>query len=498
MSANKSISAAQVAEVTEVSEFESLLSGSFSVKEGSEKETAVKSAVKTLAEQALSNESLISEDALQSIESLIAAIDKKLSEQINTILHHADFQKLEGTWRGLHHLVSNTETDEKLKIQVLNASKKDLSKTFKKFPGTRWDQSPLFKKLYGAEYDTPGGEPYGCLIGDYAFDHSAPDLEILKGMAKISGASHMPFITSPAPSLFDVEDWTEINNAAQLKPQFQRPEYAGWRSFRESDDSKYVGMAMPRFLGRIPYGPETNPVDSFHFEEEVDGSDHSRYCWANSAYAMGTNITRSFKYFGMCTSIRGAESGGAVEGLPVHTFPTADGKSEMKCPTEVSIGDRREKELSDLGMLPLQHWKNTDYAVFVGGQSLQEPSVYADDVDSANAQLAARLPYLFAVCRFSHYLKMIAREKVGSFMERSDMEKFLNNWIADYVVTDPNASQDTKAKYPLAAAEVVVEEVPGNPGYYTSRFALRPHYQLEGLSASLSLVTQLPSTRKGN
>lgn len=493
----KAITAAQIGEVKEISEFENLLSGSFSVKEGSEKETAVKSAVKTLAEQALSNESLISTDALQSIESLIAAIDKKLSEQINTILHHPEYQQLEGSWRGLHHLVSKTETDEKLKIRVLNVSKSELGKTFKKFPGSRWDQSPLFKKIYGAEYDTPGGEPFGALVGDYAFDHSAPDIEVLKGIAKIAGASHAPFITSPAPSLFDMADWTELNNPAALKPQFQRPEYASWRSFRESDDAKYVGMAMPRFLARIPYGPTTNPVDEFHFEEETDGSDHNRYCWANSAYAMATNITRSFKYFGMCTSIRGAESGGAVDGLPVHTFPTADGKSEMKCPTEVSIGDRREKELSDLGMLALQHWKNTDYAVFVGGQSLQEPAIYADATDSANAQLAARLPYLFAVCRFAHYLKMIAREKVGSFMERADMEKFLNNWIADYVVTDPDASQEVKARYPLAAAEVVVEDVPGNPGYYTSRFALRPHYQLEGLSASLSLVTQLPSARKG-
>ena len=494
---NKPISASQVAEVTELSEFESLLSGSFAVQEGSDKEAAVKAAVKTLAEQALTNESLISNDALDSIESLVAAIDKKLTEQINVILHHEDFQKLEGSWLGLHHLVKNTETDEKLKIRVLNVSKKDLSKTFKKFAGTRWDQGPLFKKIYGEEFDTPGGEPYGCLIGDYAFDHSAPDLEVLKGMAKICGAAHAPLITSPASTLFSMDSWTEINNPAQLKPQFKRPEYAGWNSFRETDDSKYIGMAMPRFLGRIPYGPDTCPVDSFHFEEDVDGSDHSSYCWANSAYAMGTNITRSFKYFGMCTSIRGAESGGAVEGLPVHTFPTSDGKSEMKCPTEVAIGDRREKELSDLGMLPLQHWKNTDYAVFVGGQSLQEPAMYEDDVDSANAQLAARLPYLFAVCRFAHYLKMIAREKIGSFMERNDMQNFLTNWISKYVVADPGASQETKARFPLAAAEVVVEEVPGNPGYYTSRFALRPHYQLEGLSASLSLVTQLPSTRKG-
>ncbi|MGJ8640755.1 MAG: type VI secretion system contractile sheath large subunit [Opitutaceae bacterium] len=498
MAEKQNISAAQVGEVKELSEFESLLSGSFSVKEGSEKESAVKNAVKTLAQQALSNEALISEDALQSIESLIAAIDQKLSEQINEILHNDEFQKLEGTWRGLHHLVSNTETDEKLKLRVFNISKKELGKTFKKFPGSRWDQSPLFKKIYGAEYDTPGGEPFSCLVGDYAFDHSAPDLEVLKGVAKLAGASHSPFITSPAPTLFDLEDWTEVNNPAQLKPQFQRPEYAGWRSFRESDDSKYIGMAMPRFLARVPYGPTTNPVDEFHFEETTDGSDHGRYCWANSAFAMATNITRSFKHFGMCTSIRGAESGGAVEGLPVHTFPTADGKSEMKCPTEVAIGDRREKELSDLGMLPLQHWKNTDYAVFVGGQSLQEPSIYADDADSANAQLAARLPYLFATCRFAHYLKMIAREKVGSFMERDDMQTFLNNWINQYVVDDPSASQDTKARFPLAAAEVTVAEVPGNPGYYTSRFALRPHYQLEGLSASLSLVSQLPSVRKGS
>ena len=318
---NKPISASQVAEVTELSEFESLLTGSFAVKEGSDKEVAIKSAVKILAEQALSNESLLSGDVLETINALVAAIDKKLTEQVNEILHNEKFKEVESAWRGLHHLVSNTETDEKLKIRVLNISKKELSKTFKKFAGTRWDQSPLFKKIYGEEFDTPGGEPYGCLVGDYAFDHSAPDLEVLKGMAKICGASHAPFITAPAPSLFSFDSWTEVNNPAQLKPQFKRPEYAGWNSFRETEDCKYIGMAMPRFLGRVPYGPNTSPVDGFHFEEDVDGSDHSSYCWANSAYAMATNITRSFKYFGMCTSIRGAESGGAVQGLPVHTFP---------------------------------------------------------------------------------------------------------------------------------------------------------------------------------
>jgi type VI secretion system protein ImpC len=478
----------------EVSEFEALLNKEFKAKDAP-RQTAVQTAVRTLAEQALSATTLISDDVVKSIEAIIAEIDKKLSEQINKIMHHEDFKALEGTWRGLNHLVMNTETDETLKIRVLNISKKEVGKTIKQFSGAAWDQSPLFKKLYEEEFGTPGGQPYGAIIGDYYFDHSPPDVEILKGMAQIAAAAHAPYITASAPKLFGMESWQELSNPRDLTKIFQSPEYAPWRSLRDSDDAKYIGMAMPRFLSRIPYGSKTNPVDDFAFEEDTEGADHNKYVWSNAAYAMGTNITRAFKLYGWCSRIRGAESGGMVEGLPCHTFPTDDGGVDMKCPTEIGITDRREAELAKNGMMPLSHWKNTDYAVFVGAQSLQKPAAY-DDVDAtANANLAARLPYLFATCRFAHYLKCIVRDKIGSFKEKSDMQVWLNNWIKNYVVANPSASEIDKARRPLADAEVVVEEVPGNPGYYTSKFFLRPHYQLEGLTISLRLVSKLPSVK---
>ena len=483
-------------ETLEASEFESLLQKEFKPKSDQAKE-AVEKAVQTLAAQALAETALVSDDAIKSIEAIIAQLDQKLTEQLNLIMHHEDLQKLEGTWRGLHYLVNNTETDETLKIRVLNVPKKELGKTLKKFKGTLWDQSPIFKKLYEEEFGTPGGEPYGCLIGDYAFDHSAPDVEILSGMAQIASAAHAPFIAGSDPSLLNMESWQELSNPRDLNKIFSTPEYAPWRSLRDSDDSKYIGLAMPRFLSRVPYGAETEPVEEFDFEEDTEGADHSKYCWSNAAYAMGANITRAFKTYGWCSRIRGHESGGMVEGLPVHTFPTDDGGVDMKCPTEIAITDRREKELADSGLMPLSHWKNTDYSVFVGAQSLNKPAEYSDPDATANAKLSARLPYLFSTCRFAHYLKCIVRDKVGSFAGRDDMQTFLNNWITQYVTSDPSASEETKARYPLGEAEVVVEDVEGDPGYYAAKFHLRPHYQLEGLSVSLRLVSKLPSGKGG-
>jgi type VI secretion system protein ImpC len=480
----------------ELSEFESLLNKEFKPRTD-ERKSAVQTAVKALAEQALSATQLISGDAIKSIEAIIAEIDKKLSEQLNLILHHEDFKALEGSWRGLHHLVNNTETDEMLKIRVLNVSKNDVGKTLKKFKGTAWDQSPLFKKLYEEEFGSPGGQPYGCLLGDYYFDHSAPDVEILEGMAQIGSAAHAPFIAAAAPGLMGMESWQELSNPRDLTKIFQTAEYAKWRSLRDSDDARYLGLTMPRFLSRMPYGAKTNPVEEFNFEEDTEGADHSKYVWSNSAFAMGTNITRSFKLYGWCARIRGAESGGMVEGLPVHTFPTDDGGVDMKCPTEIAITDRREAELAKNGMMPLSHWKNTDYAVFVGAQSAQKPAEYDDPDATANANLAARLPYLFSTCRFAHYLKCMVRDKIGGFKERSDMERWLNDWIKQYCVASATASESDKARRPLADAEVKVEEVPGNPGYYTSKFFLRPHYQLEGLTVSLRLVSKLPSAKGG-
>jgi type VI secretion system protein ImpC len=475
----------------------SLLQKEFKPK-SEEAKSAVEAAVQTLAQQALAQTQLIGKDVVKSIEDMIAAIDKKLSDQINQIIHHEDFQKLEGAWRGLHYMVNNTETDEQLKIRVMNISKAELGKTLKRYKGTNWDQSPLFKKIYEEEYGQFGGEPFGCLVGDYHFDQSAPDVELLAEMAKVSAAAMAPFITGASPTLMQMDSWQELANPRDLTKIFSTPEYAAWRSLRDSDDAKYLGLAMPRFLSRLPYGAKTNPVEAFNFEEDTGSADHSKYTWANAAYAMATNINRSFKEFGWCSRIRGIESGGAVEGLPTHSFPTDDGGVDMKCPTEVSIADRREAELAKAGFMPLIHRKNSDFAAFIGAQSLQKPVEYDDPDATANANLAARLPYLFATCRFAHYLKCIVRDKVGSFKERDDMQRWLQDWILQYVDGDPvNSSESTKARRPLAAAEVVVEEVEGNPGYYSSKFFLRPHYQLEGLTVSLRLVSKLPSAKAG-
>jgi type VI secretion system protein ImpC len=493
--ATESTQAQAGAATDQVSEFAGLLNKQFNPQTDTAKRE-VEGAVRTLAEQALASAQLISTDVVQSIEAMIAEIDRKLGEQINAILHHPDFQKLESAWRGLHYLVSNSETDDMLKIRVLNVSKKDLHKTLKRYKGAAWDQSPLFKKLYEEEYGTLGGEPFGCLLGDYYFDHGPQDVELLGELAKIAAAGHAPFLAAASPTVFQMESWQELSNPRDLTKIFQIPEYAGWRSLRDSDDARYVGLTMPRFLARPPYGAKTNPVEAFDFEEDASGPDAKKYTWANSAYAMAVNINRSFKTYGWCSRIRGIESGGDVQGLPTHTFPTDDGGVDVRCPTEIAISDRREAELAKSGFMPLVYKKNTDFAAFIGAQSLQKPAQYDDPDATANAALAARLPYLFATCRFAHYLKCIVRDKIGSFKEAADMQRWLQNWIVQYVDGDPlHSSEATKARKPLAAAEVIVEPVEGNPGYYASKFFLRPHYQLEGLTVSLRLVAKLPSAK---
>ncbi len=477
-------------------EFSQLLQKEFRPQSDRARE-AVETAVQTLAKRVLADTTLVSADAVRTIEGIIASIDQKLTDQVNLILHHTDSQQLEGAWRGLHYLVTNTETDEHLKIKVQNISKMEIHKTLKKYKGTAWDQSPIFKKIYEQEYGTFGGEPFGCIVADYYFDHSPPDVELLGEMAKVAAAAHTPFIAGASPKVMQMETWQELANPRDLTKIFQTAEYASWRSLRESEDSRYIGLAMPRFLARQPYGSRTDPVDEFDFEEETEGADHGKYCWANSAYAMAANITRAFKLFGWCSRIRGVESGGAVEALPVHTFPTDDGGVDMKCPTEIAITDRREAELAKNGFMPLLHKKNTDFAAFIGAQSLQKPFEYDDPDATASANLSARLPYLFAVSRFAHYLKCMVRDKIGSFKERQDMENWLNKWLNNYVEFNPaTASEADKARKPLAEGKVTVAEVEGNPGYYTSTFYLRPHYQLEGLTVSLRLVSRLPSIKE--
>jgi type VI secretion system protein ImpC len=487
-------------EVEQLSDFASLLEENF--KPSSEaKKSDIENAMQTLAEHALKNTSIIdpdSLDAISTIQKLVSSIDKKLSEQLDLVLHHEEFQTLESSWQGLHHLVNNTETSTKLKIRFMNISKSEVHKTLKKFKGTNWDQSPLFKKVYEEEYGTANGAPYACLIGDYYFDHTPPDVEFLSEISHIAAAAHAPFITAAGPSMLEMGSWQDINNPRDVSKIFEGPEYAAWRSFRDSADSQYVAMAMPRFLGRLPYGAKTNPVDEFAFEESVDGTDHNDYLWVNAAYAMATNINRSFAQFGWSSQIAGVDSGGVVDNLPVHTFDTDDGGVDSKCPTEVSIPDRREKELSDNGLTSLIHYKNTDYAAFFKATSLRKPVVYEDPEATSNAKLATNLSYIFATSRFAHYLKHIVRNKIGTSVTADKLQSELHAWIKNYVEEDAaNASERGLAERPLSAAEVVVEDDEENPGFYKARFYLTPHYKLEGMTIAMSLVSKLPSEREG-
>ena len=476
----------------EASEFSALLQREFKPKSDRGRE-AIESAVQTLARQALVDTALVSDDALRSIAAMIAAIDLKLTEQVNLILHQEDFQTLESAWRGLHYLVNNTETDEHLKIKVFNISKKEMGKSLKKFRGTAWDQSPLFKKIYEEEFGQFGGEPFGLLVGDYYFDHSPQDVQLLGDIAQIAAGAHVPFISAAAPTVMQMDSWNELSNPRDLTKIFQTPEYAAWRSLRESEDSRYIGLAMPRFLARLPYGSKTVPIEEFAFEEDTSAPESANYTWTNAAYAMATNITRASKLYGWTTNIRGVESGGAVEGLPTHTFPNDDGGVSMQCPTEIAISDRREAELAKNGFMPLIHKKNTDFAAFIGAQSLQKPQEYDDPAATANANLAARLPYLFASCRFAHYLKCMVRDKIGSSMTKVGLQGWLQTWLNGFIDGSPDSSSDEwKATHPLAEGRVEIEENEENPGYYTSKFFLKPHYQLEGLTVSLRLVSRMP------
>ena len=494
-------SAVGATETKSVSEFEKLLGERFALKtdepdQAEQRKKSVSTAVQELSRQALlrSGTASIQGDVLTYIDSLIAKIDQDISRQLNAIMHHQDFTKLEGAWRGLHHLVSNTESDSELKIKVMNISKKDLYNTLNVNKGTLWDQGPLFKKIYEEEFGTPGGQPYGCLVGDFEFDHTIQDVQTLREISRIAAAAHCPFISAAGPKLLGMDSWQNLGDKRDLAKTFDTPDYAMWRSLRNSEDARFIGLALPRFLARAPYSTKSNPIDGFAFEEDASGTSHNNYVWANAAYAMAANITRAFKLHGWCANIRGPESGGMVENLPVHTFPSDDGGVDMKCPTEISITDRREAELAKLGFMPLSHWKNTDYAVFVGAQSLQKPAKFDDPDATANANLSARLPYLFATSRFAHFLKCMVRDKIGSGMERDELQLWLNNWIMGFV-TDSGASNKAKAERPLAKAEVKVQDDPENPGYYRAQFFLRPHFQLEGVNISLRLVSRLPRDR---
>jgi type VI secretion system protein ImpC len=434
---------------------------------------------------------VVSKDVEATIKTWIAEIDKKLSGQLNEIMHAPEFQKLEGTWRGLHYLVHQSETGETLQIKVLNVTKRELLKDLEK--AVEFDQSSLFKQVYEQEYGQLGGHPYGMLIGDYEFSRHPEDISLLKMISNVAAAAHAPFISAAAPKLFNFDRFTELTAPRDLAKIFSSVEYAAWKSFRESEDSRYVALAMPRVLGRLPYGAEFKKVDEFNFEEFVDGKDHDKYLWMNAAWAYGARITDAVAKYGWMARTRGVEGGGKVEGLPVHTFPTDDGDVAMKCPTEIAISDRREFELSNLGFLPLLHYKNRDFAAFIGAQSCQKAKQYVDPAANANAELSTKINYILCVSRFAHYLKVMARDKLGSFMERDECEKWLNDWINQYVIADPKmAGDDMKARHPLQEARVEVRAVKGKPGYYEAVAWLRPHFQLEALDMSMRLVAEVP------
>ena len=453
--------------------------------------------VRNLISAAMAGTLVWDKSVTKTIRQAIKQIDERMSRQLAQIMHNDQFQKLEGSWRGLHHLVMNSETSKQLKLRMLNISKRELFKDLDK--AVEFDQSQIFKKLYEDEFGMPGGEPFGALIGDYEMTNHPEDIDMLEKISGVCAAAHCPFISAADPALFGFEDWTDLTKPRDIEKIFMGKKYTKWNSFRNTDDSRYVTLVMPRVLARLPYGASTKPIEEFGYEEvELDASgeakktSHRDYCWMNAAYVMGTNMTRASAETNWCTAIRGMENGGKVDGLPVHNFLSDDGDLDAKCPTEIGITDRREAELSKEGFLPLCHYKNTDYSVFFGAQTCQRPLKYDRPEATANAAISARLPYIMAASRIAHFLKCIARDKIGSFLERKDMEDFLKRWIANYVLEDPSPSPEMKARYPLAEARITVEEIPGAPGSYNAVAMLRPWLQLEELTTSLRMVAKLP------
>ena len=451
--------------------------------------------LRTLTDQALKGTVKFDRNLTVTLNNAIAELDKTISQQLAAIMQSPEFTKLEGSWRGLHYLIKNSETSVNLKIRVLNASKRDVSRDLAK--AVEFDQSRLFKSIYEDEFGTPGGEPMGAIVGDYEFDNSFEDVQTLQGISSIAAAAFAPFISAASPRMFGFEDYRELSKPRDLEKIFETVEYTKWRSLRDSEDSRFVTLALPRVLARMPYGPKTNMIDEFGFDETSgvkNGQlDHDSYCWMNAAYVMGTRLTEAFAKSGWCTAIRGAENGGKVENLPMHIFASDDGDLDLKCPTEVGITDRRDSELGKLGFLPLCHYKNTDYAVFFGAQTTHKPKLYDKPEATANAAVSARLPYMMATSRFAHYLKVMGRDKIGSFMEAEDCELWLNRWISNYVNANDDAGEESRAKYPLRDAKVTVQEIPGKPGSYNAVAWMRPWLQMEELTTSLRMVARIPS-----
>lgn len=496
MASTETQGAVQEGGLAELDQFSEMLRQSIKPRTA-EASREVDNAISALVSEVLGDQELISEDALDTLQKVIDSLDEKLSAQMNAILHHKDFQALESSWRGLAYTINNSETDASLRVKVMNISKTELEQMFRAYPGARWDKSPLNLAIYESEFGTLGGKPYGALVGDYYFGFGSSDVELLKNIGKIAAAAHAPFLSAASPELLSMDSWNEIGVPPDLSEMFQTPEYAAWNGLRDSENSRYIALTMPRVLAREPYGQNsTMKVAEFAFDEETDGHKGENYAWMNAAHALAVNVNRAHKEHGWTVQIRGVQSGGEVLGLPTHLFETGDGSKEMKCPTEVSITDRREGELSAAGLLPLVHRKHTDKAAFIGAQTLYKPKKYIDDLATASDNMSSRLPYIFAVSRFSHYLKCMVRDKIGQSPTRLQLQTELQSWVNRYVSGNPDtASEAEKAKKPLAGAKVEVLEDEENPGYYMGRFFLKPHFQLEGVDIGMSLVSKLPNKK---
>jgi type VI secretion system protein ImpC len=493
--AQTSASPAQAAaSATETTLLDSIVEQSKVARSDTERVRA-KDIISELVREVLSGTVVMSDNLSATLDARVAEIDALISQQLSVVMHHPDFQKLESTWTGLHYLCKHTSTGSMMKIQVFNATKKELIKDFK--TAIDFDQSALFKKVYEEEFGTFGGAPFGTLIGDFEISRQPEDMYFVEQMSHVAAAAHAPFISAASSEMFGLEGFTDMSKPRDLSKVFDTVEYAKWKSFRDSEDARYVGLTVPRFLGRLPFNPKDgSTVEGFNFVEDVDGTDHSKYLWVNTAFAMGARLTAAFETYGWCAAIRGVEGGGLVEDLPTHTFKTDEGEVALKCPTEIAITDRREKELSDLGFIPLVHCKNTDYAAFFGAQSTQRARKYESDAANANAALSSQLQYMFAVCRIAHYLKSMMRDKVGSFASAASVGEYLNRWIMQYVTSDDMASHEVKAMYPLREANVEVSEIAGRPGHFRATAFIRPHFQLDELTVSLRLVAELPQGSK--
>lgn len=490
--AAKTASVSMAAQPVETGLLDQIVAQSKVAKSSTEHERA-KDIIAELVQEVMKGSVVMSPNLCATLDSRVAQLDALISEQLSAVMHAPEFQALESSWRGLHYLCKQTSTSPMLKIKVFNTNKKELVRDFQ--TAIDFDQSALFKKVYEEEFGTFGGAPFAAIVGDFAFGRQPTDMYLIEQMSHVAAAAHAPFVAGASPELLGLETFTDLGKPRDMAKIFDTVEYAKWKSFRESEDSRYVGLTLPHFLGRLPYNPKDGTaVEGFNYVEDVNGTDHSKYLWVNAAYAFGARLTNAFELYGWCAAIRGVEGGGLVEDLPTHTFKTDDGEIALKCPTEIAITDRREKELSDLGFIPLVHCKNTDYAAFFGAQSVQKPKKYDSDSANANAVLSSQLQYIMATSRIAHYLKAMMRDKIGSFASAGNVQDFLNKWISQYVLLDDGASQEAKAQYPLREASVEVSEVPGRPGVYKAVAFLRPHFQLDELSVSLRLVAELPQS----